>query len=137
MSSPGLVIVGDDGATRARSFGELVVAIEGFAARLVSRGIRRGERVAIAAPDPEYMVVATLGALRAGVVPVVLPDPSGRSPEVWRAEATEVMRATEAQRVIRPSTRGSLPPLGEVREQLIDDLGEHPLGPVFLAPAAL
>ena len=134
---PGLVIVGDDGATRTRSFGELVVAIEGFAARLVSRGIRRGERVAIAAPDPEYMVVATLGALRAGVVPVVLPDPSGRSPEVWRAEATEVMRASEAQRVIRPSAPGSLPPLGEVREQLIDDLGEHPLGPVFLANAAL
>lgn len=134
---PGLVIVGDDGATRTRSFGELVVAVEGFAARLVSRGIRRGERVAIAAPDPEYMVVATLGALRAGVVPVVLPDPSGRSPEVWRVEVTEVMRASEAQRVIRPSSRGSLPPLGEVREQLIDDLGEHPLGPVFLANAAI
>lgn len=134
---PGLVIVGDDGATRTRSFGELVVAVEGFAARLVSRGIRRGERVAIAAPDPEYMVVATLGALRAGVVPVMLPDPSGRSPEVWRAEVTEVMRASEAQRVIRPSARGSLPPLGEVREQLVDDLGEHPLGPVFLANAAL
>jgi fatty-acyl-CoA synthase len=134
---PGLVIVSDDGATRTRSFGELVVAVEGFAARLVSRGIRRGERVAIAAPDPEYMVVATLGALRAGVVPVVLPDPSGRSPEVWRIEVTEVMRASEAQRVIRPSSRGSLPSLGEVREQLIDDLGEHPLGPVFLANAAL
>lgn len=131
------MIVGDDGATRTRSFGELVVAVEGFAARLVSRGIRRGERVAIAAPDPEYMVVATLGALRAGVVPVMLPDPSGRSAEVWRAEATEVMRASEAQRVIRPSAPGSLPPLGEVREQLIDDLGEHPLGPVFLANAAL
>ncbi|MCY0986353.1 class I adenylate-forming enzyme family protein [Nannocystis sp. ILAH1] len=134
---PGLVIVGDDGAKRIRSFGELVVAVEGFAARLVSRGIRRGERVAIAAPDPEYMVVASLGALRAGVVPVVLPDPSGRSAEVWRVEVTEVMRASEAQRVIRPSSRGSLPPLGEVREQLIDDLGEHPLGPVFLANAAL
>ncbi|MCY1067140.1 hypothetical protein OV090_20425 [Nannocystis sp. RBIL2] len=48
-----------------------------------------------------------------------------------------MMRASEAQRVIRPSSRGSLPPLGEVREQLIDDLGEHPLGPVFLANAAL
>ncbi|MCY1067141.1 hypothetical protein OV090_20430 [Nannocystis sp. RBIL2] len=63
---PGLVIVGDDGAKRIRSFGELVVAVEGFAARLVSRGIRRGERVAIAAPDPEYMVVATLGRCAPG-----------------------------------------------------------------------
>ncbi|PCC70382.1 AMP-binding enzyme [Nannocystis exedens] len=133
---PGLVTVGDDGATRTRSFGELMVAVEGFAARLVSRGVRRGERVAIAAPDPEYMVVATLGALRAGVVPVVLPDPSSRAVEVWRATAMQIVRASEAQRLIRPSTSGAVPPLGELREQMIDDLGEHPLGPVFLANAA-
>ncbi|WAS93375.1 AMP-binding protein [Nannocystis punicea] len=130
---PGLVIVGDDGATRTRSYGELVVAIEGFAARLVARGVR-GERVAIAAPDPEYMVVATLGALRAGAVPVVLPEPSGLADEAWRAAVTEVMRASEAQRVIRPSAeRGRLPSLGELRELMVDDLGEHPLGSVFLA----
>jgi fatty-acyl-CoA synthase len=130
---PGLVIVGDDGATRTRSYGELVVAVEGFAARLVARGVR-GERVAIAAPDPEYMVVATLGALRASAVPVALPDPSDLSAEAWRAAVTEVMRACEAQRVIRPSAaRGSLPSLGELRELMVDDLGEHPLGSVFLA----
>lgn len=130
------MIVGDDGATRTRSYGELVVAVEGFAARLVSRGVRRGERVAIAAPDPEYLVVATLGALRAGLVPVVLTDPHGQTAEVWRAGVMEVMRASEAQRVIRPSVRGSMPLLGELREVAVDDLGEHPLGPVFLANPA-
>jgi fatty-acyl-CoA synthase len=130
---PGLVVIGDDGDTRIRSFAELVAAVEGFAARLVAREVGRGERLAIAAPDPEYMVVATLAALRAGAVPIALADPAGGSAEAWAASALQVVRASGAHRVIRPSpARGSLPALPGARELLVDDLGEHPLGGVFL-----
>jgi len=134
---PGLILVGDDGDTRIRSFGELITAVEGFAARLVARGVGRGERLAIAAPDPEYMVLATLAALRAGAVPIALADPSGESPEVWAAAALQVVRASGAHRVVRPSAaRGPLPALTGVRELMVDDLGEHPLGAVFLPDPA-
>lgn len=130
---PGLVVVDDDGAARTRSFAALAAAVEGFAARLIARGVGRGERLAIAAPDPEYMVLATLGALRAGAVPIALADPAGAPGAVWSAAAAAVVRASAAHRVVRPS-RG--PAVSGAREVIIDELGEHALGGVFLPDPA-
>lgn len=122
---PGLVLVGDDGATEIRSFGRLVAAVEGFAARLIARGVGRGERLAISAPDPEYMVVATLGTLRAGAVPIALADPAGEPVEAWTAAAAQVVRASVAHRLVRPSpTRGAVPTVPGARELEVDIFGE-------------
>ena len=80
-AAPGPIVVGDDGSARAWSFGELVAAAETFAARLIAGGARRGERLAIAAPDPRYLLVAVFGAVRCGAVPIVLADRSALTPE--------------------------------------------------------
>lgn len=123
---PGLFVVGDDGTVRSRSFHALVAAVEGFAARLVSGGVSRGERLAIAAHDPEYMVVATLGAVRAGAVPIALADPSGDPPALWAAAAGQVVRASAAHRIVRASAqRGVVPTIAGVPELVVDDVGEQ------------
>lgn len=123
---PGLVVVDDDGAARTRTFGQLVAAAEGFAARLVAARVTRGERLAIAARDLEYVVVATLGALRAGAVPIVLADPSSAPPAAWSAAASRVVRAGAAHRlVLPPSRRDPVPAVEGAPELVVDDGDTH------------
>lgn len=99
---PGPVAVADDGSVREYRLGELVAAVEGFAARLLAAGVRRGDRVAVAAPDPEYMVIAVLGVLRGGGVPIALADPAILGPAAWGAAADEIVRMSAARWLIGP-----------------------------------
>jgi amino acid adenylation domain-containing protein len=54
----------DDGCT----FGELDAVSSRFAAFLVSRGVRKGERIAFVAPKNASLVAAILGCLKAGAI---------------------------------------------------------------------
>lgn len=65
------------------SYGDLDQWVSRFASGLIREGVRRGETVAVLAGRCPEMVVAVLGALRAGAVPTVLfsaygPDPLRR-----------------------------------------------------------
>lgn len=112
------MIVGDDDRVREYSLGELVAAVEGFARRLVAAGLRRGDRIAVAGPDPEYMLVAVLAALRAGGVPIALADPAILSPAAWTAAADEIVRMSAARWLVGP--RGPLPAVAGPRPLALD-----------------
>lgn len=116
----GPITVADDGSARAWSLGELVAAAETFAGRLIAGGVRRGERLAIAAPDPRYLLVAVFGAVRCGAVPIVLADRSALTPEAWAAAAERIVRMSAARWVVRPPAgRGAGPAVGP--ELVVDD----------------
>lgn len=66
----GFVFVRADGTERYVPFAELGVLAERRAADLHARGLRKGDRVAIAVPDPEEFVLSFLGAVTGGIVPV-------------------------------------------------------------------
>lgn len=100
---PGPVAVADDGSVREYTLGALVAAVEAFAGRSLEAGLRRGDRVAVAAPDPEYMLIATLGVLRAGGVPIALADPSLLAPAAWTAAAEAIVRMSAARWLVRPA----------------------------------
>ena len=74
-----------------------------IAAALVDRGMRRGDRVALALADPESFVGVLLGVQGGGGVPVPLPMPSRLGlaealAERWR----DIARASGARLVIAP-----------------------------------
>jgi long-chain acyl-CoA synthetase len=88
----------------------------GFAAWLAARGASAGDRVVLAAPGGAGVVAAALGALRAGVVPVVL-DPAlpaaelratvgDADPVAVLADPAELAAATAPAR--RPGATGPL-----------------------------
>jgi long-chain acyl-CoA synthetase len=66
-----------------------------FAGSLRARGVRAGDRVALLAPSSTGLVAAALGALRAGVVPVVL------DPATPAAEASAVLGDAEPALTVR------------------------------------
>jgi acyl-CoA synthetase (AMP-forming)/AMP-acid ligase II len=88
----------------------------GFAAYLAASGASAGDRVVLAAPRPAALVSAVLGALRAGVVPVVL-DPATPEAELRAtvADADPVAGITDPaalERATRPAGTGDGVPLG-------------------------
>jgi acyl-CoA synthetase (AMP-forming)/AMP-acid ligase II len=82
--------------------GEMVAAIDGFAAALLRRGLTRGDRVLVALPNGAAFLTAFLGTQRVGGVPVPLAPESGASRLVafaGRAEARHL--------VVPPATAGA------------------------------
>ena len=89
----GVYTVADDGAAREWRLGELVAAAEAVAARLIAAGVRRGERVAIAAPDPAYLLVTLLGAIRCGAASVNSAVVANRPPAFLMGHSESVSHA--------------------------------------------
>lgn len=118
----GVYTVADDGAAREWRLGELVAAAEVVAARLIAAGVRRGERVAIAAPDPAYLQVTLLGAIRCGAAPIALADPSALAPDAWAAATAQILRMSAARHLVRPPAgRGAIPAVDGAPVLIIDD----------------
>jgi acetyl-CoA synthetase len=63
---------GEEGTTRALTYGELAVKVSAFAARLLSLGVKRGDGVAIHLPMMPETVVALLACAHIGALAVPL-----------------------------------------------------------------
>ncbi len=66
-----------DGSSHKVTFPELRRRAEDHGKLLLERGLSKGDRAGLIVPDPEDFVVAFLGAISAGVVPVPLYPPLG------------------------------------------------------------
>lgn len=66
----GFVFVRTDGTERFCSFRDVLLEAGKRAGALYARGLKKGDRVAIAVPDPEEFVLSFLGAIVGGIVPV-------------------------------------------------------------------
>ena len=66
----GFVFVRSDGTERSLTFADLKVEAEKRAAQMYARGLKKGDRLAIAVPDPDEFVLSFLGAVMGGIVPV-------------------------------------------------------------------
>ena len=65
----------DDGSVTSLSFAQLVARARHAQARLQAHGLRKGDRLGLIISDNEHCVTAFLGAVMAGIVPVLLPLP--------------------------------------------------------------
>ena len=73
----GFTFVGDAGPPLALPFAELASRVRARAHAFAAMGLARGERVALILPQGHEFVVAFLGAIAAGAVPVPLHPPMG------------------------------------------------------------
>ena len=88
-SSPSLLFKG-----RAMSYGELDALSSAFAAALLQRGIRKGDRVALLLPNCPQFFVAEFGAWKTGAVVVAV------NPTYSERELEQVLNATGATAVV-------------------------------------
>jgi fatty-acyl-CoA synthase len=109
----GFVFVRADGSERFCSFSELVKLAERRAASLHARGLRKGDRVAIAVPDPDEFVLSFLGAVMGGIVPVpISPQLSFKNIEGYHDTVAHIARAAGARLLLTtPSTRQYVDPV--------------------------
>lgn len=66
----GFVFVRADGSERYFPWNELASEAERRAAAFHARGLKKGDRLAIAVPDPDEFVLSFVGAVLGGIVPV-------------------------------------------------------------------
>jgi fatty-acyl-CoA synthase len=66
----GFVFVRADGTERYFPWNELAAEAERRAAAFHARGLGKGDRLAIAVPDPDEFVLSFVGAVLGGIVPV-------------------------------------------------------------------
>src|SRR5262245_44177483 len=66
----GFVFVRGDGSERFVSFEEVRIEALRRAAFLHARGLKKGDRLALAVPDPDEFVLSFVGAVMGGIVPV-------------------------------------------------------------------
>lgn len=104
----GFVFVRDDGTERYYPFAELVREAEQRAAGLRARGLAKGDRLAIVVPESEEFVLAFLGAVLAGVVPVpISPQLSFKSVETYHETVAHIVKASGASLLL--TTESTLP----------------------------
>ncbi|UNS99088.1 AMP-binding protein [Streptomyces tubbatahanensis] len=82
------------GPSRTLTYGRLAAETNTAAAAFAAAGLRPGDAVAVRLPNTVEVVVALLGLLRAGVVPVLVP------PAVGEDELRHVVAATKARGVL-------------------------------------
>lgn len=93
----GFVFVRADGTERSCSFKELRVEARRRAADLHARGLVKGDRLAIAVPDPEEFVLSFLGAIMGGIVPVpISPQLSFKNIEGYHDTVAHIVNASGA-----------------------------------------
>ena len=73
----GYVFVASDGSERSYTFAEIEVAVLNRAKHLLSRGLKKGDRVGIIVPDPEEFVLTFFACAVAGLVSIPLFPPLG------------------------------------------------------------
>ncbi|MGB0590333.1 MAG: fatty acyl-AMP ligase [Myxococcota bacterium] len=73
----GYVFVASDGSERSYTFEEIEAAVINRAKHLLSRGLKKGDRVGIIVPDPEEFVLTFFACAVAGLVSIPLFPPLG------------------------------------------------------------
>lgn len=141
----GFVFVKPDGSERFVSFQEIGVLAERRAADLHARGLVKGDRVAIAVPDPDEFVLSFLGAVMGGLVPVpISPQLSFKNIESYHDTVAHIANASGASLLLTTATTKQYVEPAAARAQAlrgvvtVDELGkgEQRLG-VDVAPTDL
>ena len=93
----GFVFVRPDGTERFCSFADIAADAERRAADLHARGLVKGDRLAIAVPDPDEFVLSFLGAVMGGIVPVpISPQLSFKNIESYHDTVAHIANASGA-----------------------------------------
>ncbi len=101
----GFVFVRADGTERACSFAELCALAERRAASLYAQGLTKGDRLAIAVPDPDEFVLSFLGAVIGGIVPVpISPQLSFKNIESYHDTVAHIANAAGASLILTTSS---------------------------------
>lgn len=131
----GFVFVHADGTERSYSFKDLHAESRRRAADLHQRGLKKGDRLAIAVPDPEEFVLSFLGAIMGGIVPVpISPQLSFKNIEGYHDTVTHIANASGAALLLTTeSTRQYVDPILPRAEKLrgivtVGELAETPAG---------
>jgi fatty-acyl-CoA synthase len=109
-----------DGTERTLSFAELDREARRVGAGLRGLGLAPGERVALVIPDPETFVLAFLGAMTVGLVPVPMyPPPSLSKLDAYAETLVHVLHAAGASLLVAPHAQlEMLAPLMDALESL-------------------
>ncbi len=97
-SSLGFTFMRADGTERTMPFVEIREEARRRACHFASRGLVKGDRLAIVVPDPEEFVLSFLGAIFAGVVPVpMVPQLSFKNVETYHDTVAHIAKASGAK----------------------------------------
>lgn len=109
----GFVFVRPDGTERFCSFRDIGIEAERRAAHLHARGLVKGDRLAIAVPDPDEFVLSFLGAVMGGIVPVpISPQLSFKNIESYHDTVSHITNASGAALLLTTtSTRQYVDPV--------------------------
>jgi fatty-acyl-CoA synthase len=101
----GFVFVRTDGTERNCTFKELHTLAEKRAAQLHAQGLKKGDRLAIAVPDPDEFVLSFLGAVMGGIVPVpISPQLSFKNIEGYHDTIAHIANASGASLLLTTAT---------------------------------
>jgi fatty-acyl-CoA synthase len=136
----GFVFVRPDGTERFCSFRDIGIEAERRAADLHARGLVKGDRVAIAVPDPDEFVLSFLGAVMGGIVPVpISPQLSFKNIESYHDTVAHIANASGASLLLTTTTTRQyvdpiVPRAPKLRGVLtVDELGKTDHGKVDVA----
>jgi fatty-acyl-CoA synthase len=112
-SDKGFVFVRTDGTERYFPWSELVAEAERRAADFHARGLAKGDRLAIAVPDPDEFVLSFLGAVMGGIVPVpISPQLTFKNIESYHDTVAHIANAAGASMLLTTSaTRQYVDPI--------------------------
>lgn len=138
----GFVFVRPDGTERFCSFRDIGVEAERRAADLHARGLSKGDRLAIAVPEPDEFVLSFLGAIMGGIVPVpISPQLSFKNIESYHDTVAHIANASGASLLLtttgtRQYVDPALPRAPKLRGIVtVDELGKEDHGKVDVAIA--
>ena len=127
----GYVFVRPDGTERFCSFREVGIEAEKRAADFHARGLKKGDRLAIAVPDPDEFVLSFLGAIMGGIVPVpISPQLSFKNIEGYHDTVAHIVKASGASLLLTtPQTRQFVDPVAGRVDTLkgivsVDEIGK-------------
>jgi fatty-acyl-CoA synthase len=136
-SERGFVFVRPDGTERFCSFRDIRIEAERRAADLHARGLVKGDRLAIAVPDPDEFVLSFLGAVMGGIVPVpISPQLSFKNIESYHDTVAHIANASGASLLLTTTaTRQYVDPIVPRTPNLrgvltVDELGKEDHGKV-------
>jgi fatty-acyl-CoA synthase len=101
----GFVFARPDGTERFFCFKDLRIEAEKRAAQMHARGLSKGDRLAIAVPDPDEFVLSFLGAVMGGIVPVpISPQLSFKNIEGYHDTVAHIANASGAALLLTTQT---------------------------------
>lgn len=109
----GFVFVRADGTERYFPWNELAAEAERRGAELHAKGLKKGDRLAIAVPDPDEFVLSFLGAVMGGIVPVpISPQLTFKNIESYHDTVAHIANAAGASMMLTTtSTRQYVDPI--------------------------